>query len=145
MISDFQIEEYHTKRLHADVISISKPINIELQYFATCSSEYLNGQWRGEVRLGFRQLPEGTDDTSIEASIYEVIIDGKFSMRGDNNDEDREQFTKRLKINGASTLIPIARAAMASTTAIMGYPNKLLIPNISVGSIKWKDENVEEK
>ena len=139
VFSPFQVEEYHIVRIHADMSIVTEPVKIESQYYAQASSEYSDGKWRGDVGIGFRYIK--TEDE--QGIIAEIVINGKFSMAGQNDDIGKEMFENRLKINGASTLIPIARAALASTSAIMGYPNKLTLPNINVKSMKWKEAEEE--
>ena len=142
LVSEFQVEEYHIVKLHADMTIIAKPVEVELQYYASYSSEYgSDGKWKGEIGIGFRHVPVDNE----QAIVSEVALNGKFSMLGEDSDEGRETFEKRLRINGASTLIPIARAALTSVSAIMGYPNKITLPNLSVMAMKWKKVSAKEE
>lgn len=140
MQSLFQIEEYHIIKLGIDTSVIAEATEVETQYFAQFTCKYSEGIWRGEVLLAFRRVPSSND----EIVISEVIIEGKFTMAGEDTDEGKEQFEKRLRINGASTLIPIARAGLSSTAAVMGYANKFNIPNINVINMQWKSPEASE-
>ena len=142
----FQMKGYHMKKLLLDnpLADLSED-KVELQYFAHYRYSHNEEQWNGLIGLGFRvvQMANNENTNDNQPLFMESIIEGEFSMNSENTPENEETFSKRLRINGASTLIPIMRAAVCSTSSLMGYPGKYSIPNINVYSLSWTCDNSE--
>lgn len=134
MLSEFQIERYHIDKLCAEILNREGSFPIEFQYFASYQKDYREDQWKGSIHLGFRMV---TDDEKKDL-MYEVIITGDFNMPGVHDEDAEKIFLQRLQVNGAATLIPLARAALSTTFSLMGFPNKYTLPNINVMSIQWQ-------
>lgn len=132
--SSFQLSDYKIQRLYFDkpFVETSEDTS-DLSYFAVSRHEYVDGGWSGNVALGFK-LCDNSDN-----KFFEGVILGEFSDRecAENNPDE---FVKKLRINGASTLIPILRAAACSGGALMGFPGKYTLPNINVFTLEWSEE-----
>lgn len=143
-MATFQMKGYRILKLLLDnpLIDFSEE-DVGISYFAQYKYEKIEDCWSGAVLLGFRlvNVQEGEDPAEDEPPFMEAIIEGNFSDSVVSNEGD---FEKRLKINGASTLIPIIRAAICSASALMGFPGKFSIPNINVFSLEWICVNSKE-
>ena len=141
--STFQLKEYHISKLLFDQpwVELSEE-NKKLSYFARLRYAHCDGHWEGTICLGFRYL--NPDETQDPSTIQESIILGLFTEDLENTSEMEAAFVKHLKINGASTLIPILRGAICSASAMMGYPGKYTLPNINTFSLCWSCDNLSK-
>lgn len=136
----FQMTKYKINKLHFDnpLIDFTDDTT-ELSYFAASHHEYLDDHWEGSIALGFILIPSATSNLPKEP-FFEAIIFGTFTDGELSPDDGKDAFVKKLRINGASTLIPILRAAACSTSALMGFPGKYTLPNINVFSLEWNND-----
>ena len=137
--SGFQMEEYKILRLSVEAFPDSDD-NGTIGYFAKDRIEHEGGRWTGEVMLGFRKTSESDPATVL----YEIIIVGKFKLPDEDKEDSKARFRKFLRGNGAATLIPIARAALVTTSALTGHPGKHSIPNINVFDMQWNTSSDEQ-
>ena len=142
ILSDFQLQEHKIPKLSIHIGSLSSEAQIKLNsYFANCNVYYLNDEWSGNVMLGLRSVPE-TEENDL-SSMFEIVIVGCFTCKGENTEDAKKDFTNHLQLNGAATLIPLARAALQTASSLMGYHNQCLIPNINVYKLKWNRKGDE--
>lgn len=130
MIASFQMDRYNILKINIDA-NIVKYEMPSLLYVARFKIMREEDHWKGNVILAFRFVGDTEDEV-----LSDITILGSFHAV---DDIDRVQFEKMLKINGASTLIPIARAAFVSTYALMGFAPMRSIPNINVMKLNWSE------
>ena len=138
MISGFQLVNHHIERLHLDSIGANNDLEkLSLGYFADYHYTKKDDGWSGEVVLGFRKDMPTNEQSKC---LYEIVIKGNFKAQEDNMIQSDEAFVKYLRLNGATTLIPIARAALISTAALTGNSASGLysLPNINVHDLHWQ-------
>ena len=141
-LSSFQFIRHEIPQIQINIpgdYSDESPLSV--QYCAKYRTYHDEGRWTGDVMLAFRKELSPQDSTEF---LYEIVIVGGFTSRGENTEEDKESFVRYLKTSGATTLIPIARAALVSTSAIMGHPDLCTIPNINVYNLNWTEPEAED-
>lgn len=139
-MATFQMKEYKITKLCLDnpLADFSEECT-NLFYIAGYKSTYENEEWVGFIHLGFKlesASPQG-EDGEAPRTLFEAIIAGSFAEKGSDSPEAKTAFERKLKLNGATTLIPLLRAALASAGALMGFPDTYKIPNINVFGLKW--------
>lgn len=139
--SDFQLEKYTIPKLLIEVSpDYVKSGNDTIGYFAKSGEEYEDGQWVGEVMLGFRM----TSEANPSKLLYEIIIMGRFKYPGNNEEDSKLKFIRLMQTSGAATLIPIARAALVSACTLTGHINTCSIPNINVFEMSWNTSSDDQ-
>lgn len=139
-MASFQMKEYKIVKLCLDNPMADFPEDCaNLLYFAGYKTVYSNEEWGGFVQLGFKlESSEPQDEGEGTAKLlYEAVIVGSFAEKGPDSPEAKTAFERKLTLNGATTLIPLLRAALASAGALMGFPDTYKIPNINVFGLKW--------
>ena len=139
-MASFQMKEYKIIKLYLDnpLADFSEECT-NLLYIAGYKTTYENDEWVGFIHLGFKlESAEPQDEGEGTAKLlYEAVIAGSFAEKGPDSPEAKTAFERKLKLNGATTLIPLLRAALASAGALMGFPDSYKIPNINVFGLKW--------
>ena len=142
IMSDFQMQDYCIKKLTYEYIpNLTENAQVPLEYYAHATHECLDGVFNGNVFLGFRAVlkEQPSKDQAHDITLYEVVIQGSFSMPAADQPDAEKRFVKMMKINGAASLIPIARAALVSASSVMHIPKAFPLPNINVYELVWKD------
>lgn len=138
--SAFQLKEYKIQKMVINAPGENvTPETTTLLYFANCDVTRSDHGWTGNIAIGLKIAPKDEADTTL----LETVIVGTFMDGSDDTPENKERFEKLLKLSGATTLIPIARAAACSAVSIMGYHGKLIIPNINVYTLNWNEQQSE--
>lgn len=132
--SDFQLVNHMIPKLFIEVSpAYTKCSEDTLEYFAKSGAGYEDGLWDGEVMLGFRM----TSETNPSKLLFEIVIMGEFKYPGKNDEDSKLRFIKLMQTSGAATLIPIARAALISTSTLTRHVDTCSIPNINVAELSW--------
>lgn len=139
-MASFQMKEYKITKLCLDnpLADFSEECT-NLLYLAGYKSTYENDEWVGFIHLGFKLESTNPQNEREDApkTLFEAIIAGSFVEKGPDSPETKTAFERKLKLNGATTLIPLLRAALASAGALMGFPDTYKIPNINVFGLQW--------
>lgn len=137
MISGFQFLGHRIERLHLENIDNKKDMEeLSLRYFANYRYRKKDGGWFGELELAFRRDLPNDDKTKCA---YEIVILGSFEAPKDELIQTDEDFVKRLKVNGAATIIPIARAILTATASMICGSGLYTLPNINVFNLQWRE------
>ena len=141
MISGFQMNEYHVEKIYLENpgMKISGD-DLGLDYFADSRFSVQDNGWTGDVALGFRRGMTNGDNAKV---VYEIIITGSFTAPKDDVIQNENDFEQRLRINGAASLVPIARAVLTATAAMTGRHEFYSLPNINVFQLKWRGDEQE--
>lgn len=105
-----------------------------INYYASYDVEYQTDRWVGSVTIGFHQKSREGDDSDV---LFEVIVTGRFVYPSNNTEEAKNEVVNFLKTSGAATVVPLARAAVASAGALCGSQNVCIVPNINVYQLNW--------
>lgn len=135
MISSFQLTEYHIDKLL--LFNPNREVDgheIKHDYFANYRVDSNDSHWSGAIALGFRS---SYTDEQKRIDLDEIIIIGQFTMEKNDMCQTQEDFIKRLKINGSSTLIPIARAVLQTSASMTQRAEYHKLPNINVYDLNW--------
>jgi len=135
MISSFQLKQHQIDKIL--VQSTNRDLDghqLRLDYFANYRLEDDETLWSGVVALGFRYSFMEEQD---RFDLFEIVIIGQFTMEKNDACMTSDDFIKRLKINGASTLIPIARAVLQATASMTERSEYHRLPNINVYELAW--------
>ena len=137
MISGFQFLGHHIEKIHLENPGVKiNADELNLGYFANYRYAPKEDGWLGEIALAFRRdMPKDSQPKCV----YEIIITGSFEAQKDQIIQNDEDFVKRLKVNGAATLIPLARAVLTATAAMTGRPELYALPNINVFELQWSE------
>lgn len=142
MISGFQFVTHHIEKIHLENPGVKVNLDVmNLGYFAKYRYEHMDNGWVGEIALAFRRELPGPDKPKC---LFEIIITGKFEAQRDEMIPSDEDFVKRLKINGAATLIPLARAVLTATAAMTGRSELYSLPNLNVFELAWREASEAE-
>ena len=142
IMSDFQMQDYCIKKLTYEYIpSLTENAQVPLEYYAHTTHECREGAFHGNVSLGFRATlkEQSMKDLAHDITLYEVVIQGSFSMPAADQPDAEKRFVEMMKVNGAASLIPIARAALVSASSVMHIPKAFYLPNINVFELAWKE------
>ncbi len=148
VISPFQFVGHKIEKLLVEVpFGFDNKKSDQLNYFATYGGEFQKDKWVGSVTIAFRQMNKDNEQPTV---LFEVVVVGRFIFNASDSDEDKNAFINFLKTSGAATVVPLARAAVASAGALCGSPDVCIIPNINVYNLKWTlpeapEQNSEDK
>ena len=133
--STFQFAGHKVVKLLVEIpIGYDNEKSSLLNYYASYDTEYQSDKWAGSVIIGFRQCNKEGKKPDV---IYEVVVVGRFIYVGSDSEDTKREFIDFLKTSGAATVIPLARSAIASASALCGSPNVCIVPNINVYQLNW--------
>lgn len=138
MVAGFQMVDHHIEKIYLENPGVKATSeDMSLEYFADCRCTENDGGWAGEIALAFRRNVRTHGDVK---TVYEIVITGRFTAGKDESIKTGNDFVHRLKINGAASLVPIARAVLTATAAMTGRSELYSLPNINIFELKWRDE-----